>query len=231
MTKWVGKIIIILLIFLSTSCKNVETDIIEYDLDFINEYKDDIKLLFGDIHVINKERVSETFYGYTLTTTINYDVWEIEYLNDNQELKTIQLKNRYDFMSSIGEIIYYELIGYLTDELDLDPDCMINFENGFDGYESLDDIDSRYYPVNLRLDELPDDLLIVISPREDKVKEFNESVTEVIERINRVKIKNVLLLYGNDAYQMDHGILVVDGEVIYEKISVEDTLKWIESNR
>lgn len=231
MTKWVGKIIIILLIFLSTSCKNVETDIIEYDLDFINEYKDDIKLLFGDIHVINKERVTETFYGYTLTTTIHYDVWEIEYLNDNQELKTIQLKNRYDFMSSIGEIIYYEMIGYLTDELDLDPDCMINFENGFDGYESLDDIDSRYYPVNLRLDELPDDLLIVISPREDKVKEFNESVTEVIERINRVKIKNVLLLYGNDAYQMDHGILVVDGEVIYEKISVEDTLKWIESNR
>jgi len=231
MIKSVGKILIIIQLFLCTSCENDRVNVVEYEIDFLEENKDEIKLLFNDVRVLNKERVSETFYGYNLTQTIHYDVWEIEYLNDNQELKTIQLKNRYDFMASIGEIIYYEMIGYLTDELDLDPDCMINFENGFDGYESLDDIDPSYYPVNLRLDELPDDLLIVISPREDKVKEFNETLSDVIEKINRAKMKNVLLLYGNDAYQMDHGILVVDGEVIYEKISVEDTLKWIESNR
>lgn len=108
---------------------------------------------------------------------------------------------------------------------------MFSLKDRFDRYESLDDIDPRYYPVNLSLDNLPDNLLIVIRPRGDKVKEFNETLELVIEKINHVKVKNVLLLYGNDAYQMDHGVLVIDGEVINEKISVEDAMDWIESNR
>ena len=41
----------------------------------------------------------------------------------------------------------------------------------------------------------------------------------------------MLLLEGTEAYQMDHGVFVIDGEVIHEKISVEDTLDWLESNR
>ena len=211
----------------------MRNETIEYNEDFISIYEDEIKLLLGEIRVLSKEKVSEVFYGYDLTQNIYYDVWKIEYKNFKQEIKYTEFKNRNDFTSSIAEIIYDEMIESIIDELDLDidSDVLINFENGFDDYEYLADIDSRYYPVNLRLDNLPDELLIVIQPREDKVKEFNESLSDVIDKINRAQIRNVLLLFGNDAYQMDYGILVVDGIVVHEKISVEDSLKWIQSNR
>ncbi len=230
MTKWMGKILIILLIFLSTSCKNRVTEI-EFNSDFIDIYDKEIYQLLGEIKILNKERVSETFYGYNLTQTIHYDVWEIEYKKVNQELNRTIFKNRYDFISSLGEVIVNEMTEEVIEKLDLDPDNSDNFENGIEGYETLNDIDSRYYPVNLRLDELPDDLLIVISPREDQVKDFNESLLDIIDKINYIQINNVLLLYGDDAYQMDQGIFVTDGVVIDKKISVEDALKWIESNR
>lgn len=230
MTKWMGKILIILLIFLSTSCKNRVTEI-EFNSDFIDIYDKEIYQLLGEIKILNKERVSETFYGYNLTQTIHYDVWEIEYKKVNQELNRTIFKNRYDFISSLSEIILNEMTEEVIEKLDLDPDSMVNYENGIEGYETLNDIDSRYYPVNLRLDELPDDLLIVISPREDQVKEFNESLLDIIDKINYIQINNVLLLYGNDAYQMDQGIFITDGVVIDKKRSVEDALRWIESNR
>ena len=230
MTKWMGKILIILLIFLSTSCKNRVTEI-EFNSDFIDIYDKEIYQLLGEIKILNKERVSETFYGYNLTQTIHYDVWEIEYKKVNQELNRTIFKNRYDFISSLGEVIVNEMTEEVIEKLDLDPDNSVNFENGIEGYETLNDIDSRYYPVNLRLDELPDDLLIVISPREDQVKDFNESLLDIIDKINYIQINNVLLLYGDDAYQMDQGIFVTDGVVIDKKRSVEDALRWIESNR
>lgn len=231
MIKSVGKILFICLILLSASCQNNRVEVVEYKIDFLEEYTDEIKLLIGEVIVVNKDRVSETFYGTNLTQNIVYDVWKIEYKNVNQEINYTVFKNRYDFTSSLDDIIYGEMIEDVIDELGLDPQVMINFENGFDGYEKLEDIDPRYYPVNLKLNDLPDELLIVISPKEDKVKEFNEALVDVVEEINRVQIKNVLLLYGDDAYQMDHGKLVIDGMVVQEKISVEDSLKWIESNR
>ena len=231
MIKSVGKILFICLILLSASCQNNRVEVVEYKIDFLEEYTDEIKLLIGEVIVVNKDRVSETFYGTNLTQNIVYDVWKIEYKNVNQEINYTVFKNRYDFTSSLDDIIYDEMIEDVINELGLDSLVMINFENGFDGYEKLEDIDPRYYPVNLKLNDLPDELLIVISPREDKVKEFNEALVDVIEEINRVQIKNVLLLYGDDAYQMDHGKLVIDGVVVQEKISVEDSLKWIESNR
>lgn len=231
MIKSVGKILFICLILLSASCQNNRVEVVEYKIDFLEEYKDEIKLLLGKVIVVNKDRVSETFYGTNLTQNIVYDVWKIEYKNVNQEINYTVFKNRYDFTSSLDDIIYDEMIEDVINELGLDSLVMINFENGFDRYEKLEDIDPRYYPVNLKLNDLPDELLIVISPREDKVKEFNEALVDVIEEINRVQIKNVLLLYGDDAYQMDHGKLVIDGVVVQEKISVEDSLKWIESNR
>lgn len=226
-----GKLLTICIVLFSSSCQNLRNETIEYNEDFISIYEDEIKLLLGEIRVLSKEKVSEVFYGYDLTQNIYYDVWKIEYKNFKQEIKYTEFKNRNDFTSSIAEIIYDEMIESIIDELDIDSDVLINFENGFDDYEYLADIDSRYYPVNLRLDNLPDELLIVIQPREDKVKEFNESLSDVIDKINRAQIRNVLLLFGNDAYQMDYGILVVDGIVVHEKISVEDSLKWIQSNR
>ncbi|NTW90379.1 MAG: hypothetical protein HGA35_00240 [Erysipelotrichaceae bacterium] len=231
MNKWVGKILIILLIFLCTSCKNDEINTIEYNRDFINEYKDEIKLLFGEINVINKERVSETFYGYTITQTIQYDVWDIEYKNSYQELKYIQLKNRYDFISSLSEIILNEITVQVIKVLNIDIPLSVYYENAPENIDTIKDIDSRYYPVNLSIDNLPADFLIIVSPYEDKVDDFKDSINYMIGKINNSNIKNVLLLEGNEAIQMDHGVLVIDGEVKYEKISVEDALKWIESNR
>jgi len=77
----------------------------------------------------------------------------------------------------------------------------------------------------------PDDLLIVVSPRGDMVDVFKLAKDEMIFKIEEKKLKNVLLLEGTEAYQMDHGVFVIDGEVIHEKISVEDALDWLESNR
>lgn len=231
MIKWVGKILIILLLFLSTSCKKVETEIIEYKQDFINEYNNEIKLLFGQINVINKERVSETFYGYTLIKTIHYDVWDIEYINSYQELEYIQFKNRYDFMSSVNEIIHLEMTSLVSKALNVDMPLFIYFENAPENIDTIQDIDSRYYPVNLRLDNLPNDFLIIVSPYEDRVKDFKDSMDEIVNKIKDLNLMNVLLLEGDEATQMDHGVFVIDGDVINEKISVEDAMKWIESNR
>lgn len=189
MIKSVGKILFICLILLSASCQNNRVEVVEFKIDFLEEYTDDIKLLIGEVRVLSKERVSETFYGTNLTQNIVYDVWEIEYKNVNQEINYTVFKNRYDFTSSLDDIIYGEMIEDVIDELGLDPQVMINFENGFDGYEKLEDIDPRYYPVNLKLNDLPDELLIVISPKEDKVKEFNEALVDVVEEINTEFLK------------------------------------------
>lgn len=118
MIKSVGKILFICLILLNVSCQNKRVNVVEYEIDFLEEYKDEIKLLFGEVKELSQERVSETFYGYNLTQTINYDVWEIEYINDNQEFNYTILKNKYDFVSSMGEIIYEET-GSLTLQRDI----------------------------------------------------------------------------------------------------------------
>lgn len=231
MTKWMGKILIILIIFLSSSCKKDEMNTIEYNRDFINEYKDEIEVLFGKISVINKERVSETFYGFNLTQIIHYDVWDIEYKNSYQELKYVQIKNRYDFISSLSEIILNEITVQVNNVLSVDMPLFVNYENAPENIDTIQDIDSRYYPVNLRLDNLPDDFLIIVSPYEDRVDDFKDSINQIISKINDSNIKNMLLLEGDEATQMDHGVLVIDGNVIDEKISIVDALKWIESNR
>lgn len=204
---------------------------IEYNRDFINEYKDEIEVLFGKISVINKERVSETFYGFNLTQTIHYDVWDIEYKNSYQELKYVQIKNRYDFISSLSEIILNEITVQVNNVLSVDMPLFVNYENAPENIDTIQDIDSRYYPVNLRLDNLPDDFLIIVSPYEDRVEDFKDSTNQIISKINDSNIKNMLLLEGDEAIQMDHGVLVIDGNVIDEKISIVDALKWIESNR
>lgn len=231
MTKWVGKILIILLVFLSTSCKNDEINTIEYNRDFIYEYNKEIELLFGKITVIKKERVSETFYGYNLTQTIQYDVWDIEYKNRYQELKYVQFKNRYDFISSLSEVILNEITVLVNKVLNSDIPLLVYYENAPENLDTIQDIDPKYYPVNLSIDNLPADFLVIVSPYEDKVDDFKDSINYMIGKINDSNIKNVLLLEGDDATQMDHGVLVIDGEVIEEKISIEDALKWIESKR
>lgn len=61
MIKSVGKILFICLILLSASCQNNRVEVVEYKIDFLEEYKDEIKLLLGKVIVVNKDRVSETF--------------------------------------------------------------------------------------------------------------------------------------------------------------------------
>lgn len=230
MKKSVGKLFIILVLFFNSSCQKDRYKTIDYNKDFLIEYAEDIKLLFGDIKVLSKERFTETYRSYTLIKTINYDVWHIEYTNLNQEIKQTQFYNRDDFISLMSGIIIEEISEEVFEVFDLDMLFFINYENAPESLNSIEDIDPKYYPVNLSFDNLPDDLLIVVTPPENRVKDFNELKSEIVNKIKDANIKTMLLLEGDDAYEMDHGVLVVDGTVIQEKISVEDAVKWIESD-
>lgn len=230
MKKSVGKLFIILVLFFNASCQEDRYKTIDYNKDFLIEYAEEIKLLFGEINVLSKERLSNTYRSYTLIKTINYDVWHIEYTNLNQEIKQTQFYNRDDFISSMSGIIIEEITEEVNEVLDIDMLLFINYENGPENLIKIDDIDPKFYPVNLRLDNLPDDLLIVVTPPENRVKDFNDLKSEIVNRIKDANIKNMLLLEGDDAYEMDHGVLVVNGMVIQEKISVKDAVKWIESD-
>lgn len=230
MKKSVGKLFIILVLFFNASCQKDQYKTIDYNKDFLIEYAEEIKLLFGEINVLSKERFTETYRSYTLIKTINYDVWHIEYTNLNQEIKQTQFYNRDDFISSISGIIIEEITEEVNEVLDIDMLFFINYENAPENLNSIEDIDPEYYPVNLSFDNLPDDLLIVVTPPENRVKDFSDLKSEIVDKIKNANIKNMLLLEGDDAYEMDHGVLVVDGTVIQEKISVEDAVKWIESD-
>lgn len=231
MKKVVGIISVILIIVLFFLYQKDSESNIDYNSDVLIDHSKEIEILFGDIKVLNKERITETFNGFNLTKTINYDAWEFEYMNRNQITKHAVLKNRYDFVSSISEIILAETTKDINDLLDLDFEIVVNYENAPTDLDSIENIEPELYPINLKLDNLPDDFLIVLSPLEGKVKEFNDSMNDMLVNINRAQIKNVLLLRGDKAYQMDYGILVIDGSVMNEKISVEVALKWIELNR
>lgn len=230
MKKSVGKFFIILVLFFNASCQKDEYQTIDYNKDFLIEYAEEIKLLFGEIRVISKERISETFHGYTLIKTIHYDVWHIEYTNLNQEIKQTQFYNRDDFISSMSGIIIEEITEEVNEVLDINMLLFINYENAPESLDKIEDIDPKYYPINLSFDNLPDDLLIVVTPPENKIEDFKDSMNEISNKIKDANIKNMLLLEGDDAYEMDQGVLVVDGTVIQEKISVKDAVKWIESD-
>lgn len=231
MKKSVGKVLIILMLLLNTSCQKDRTETIEYNKDILNVYENEIKLLFGEIKVISKERLSNTFHGYTLIKTINYDEWQIEYTNLNLEVKQTQFNNRDDFISSMSEIIIEEITEEVIEVLELELSLFINYENAPENLNVIEDIAPEYYPVNLRFENLPDDLLIVVTPPENSVDDFKDSLIKLVEKIKDANIKAMLLLEGNDAYEMDHGVLVVNGKVIHKKISVIDAVEWIESNR
>lgn len=229
MKKWVGKLFIILVLFFNVSCQKDRYKTIEYNKDFLVEYAEEIKLLFGEINVLSKERFTETYRSYTLIKTINYDVWSIEYTNVNQDVKYTQFYNRDDFISLMSGIIIEEITEEVLEVFDLEMILFINYENGPENLDKIEDIDPKFYPINLSFDNLPDDLLIVITPPEDRVKDFDNELLKNIDKINTAKIKNMLLLEGDDAYEMDHGVLIVNGIVIQEKISVADAIKLIKS--
>lgn len=131
----------------------------------------------------------------------------------------------------MSEVILNEITVLVNKVLNSDIPLLVYYENAPENLDTIQDIDPKYYPVNLSIDNLPADFLVIVSPYEDKVDDFKDSINYMIGKINDSNIKNVLLLEGDDATQMDHGVLVIDGEVIEEKISIEDALKWIESKR
>lgn len=232
MKKWVGFIIVVLIAILFLFYQSDKENHFIYDSNIITIYQDDIKTLFGDIEIVNQEVKTEQFRSMNLTREIIYTIWNIEYKTNQGLVKQFQLDNKSDLLSQMNLIIIEALIKDMTQSIipnNIEP--LINFENLDLDIQNINDIPLNLYPINIHLNELPNDLLIVVSPRGDMVNVFKVAKDEIIFRINEKKLKNVLLLEGTEAYQMDHGVFVIDGEVIHEKISVEDALDWLESNR
>lgn len=232
MKKWVGFIIVVLIAILFLFYQSDKENHFIYDSNIITIYQDDIKTLFGDIEIVNQEVKTEQFRSMNLTREIIYTIWNIEYKTNQGLVKQFQLDNKSDLLSQMNLIIIEALIKDITQSIipnNIEP--IINFENLDLDIQNINDIPLNLYPINIQLNELPDDLLIVVSPRGDMVNVFKVAKDEMIFKIKEKKLKNVLLLEGTEAYQMDHGVFVIDGEVIHEKISVEDGLDWLESNR
>jgi len=232
MKKWVGFIIVVLIAILFLFYQRDKEKHFIYDSNIITIYQDDIKTLFGDIEIINQEVKTEQFRSINLTREITYTIWNIEYKTNQGLVKQFQLDNKSDLLSQMNLIIIEALIKNITQSIipnNIEP--IINFENLDLDIQNINDIPLNLYPINTQLNELPDDLLIVVSPKEDMVNVFKVAKDEMIFKIKEKKLKNVLLLEGTKAFQMDHGVFVIDGEVIHEKISVEDALDWLESNR
>lgn len=232
MKKWVGFIIVVLIVILFLFYQSDKENHFIYDSNIITIYQDDIKTLFGDIEIVNQEVKTEQFRSMNLTREITYTIWNIEYKTNQGIVKQFQLDNKSDLLSQMNLIIIETLIKDMTQSIipnNIEP--IINFENLDMDIQNINDIPLNLYPINIQLNELPDDLLIVVSPRGDMVDVFKLAKDEIIFKIKEKKLKNVLLLEGTEAYQIDYGVFVIDGDVVYENISVEDALDWLESNR
>lgn len=232
MKKWVGFISIVLIVILFLFYQSDKEKHFIYDSNIMTVNKDDIKALFGDIQTINQELKTDTFKSLNLIHKLTYTVWSIEYSTNQGIVNQIQLDNKSNFFSQMYLIIIEALSKDIIQSIiPNNIESVINYENLDLDIQNINDIPLNLYPINIQLNELPTELLIVVSPREDMVDIFKAAKDEIIFGIKEKNIKNVLLLEGNEAYQMDRGVFVIDGEVINEKISVEDALKWIESNR
>jgi len=232
MKKWVGFISIILIMILFLLYQGDKENHFIYDTDIVLIHQEDIKTLFGDFEIVNQEDKTESFKSMDLTRKFTNTIWTIEYRSKLGLVNQFQLDNKSDLFSQLQWIIIEVLNkNILHSIIPNHIESMINYENLDLDIHNINDIPLNLYPINIQLNELPDELLIVFSPRGDRVDKFRDAKGEIIDKIKAKMLKNVLLLEGTDAYQMDHGVFVIDGEVKYEKISIEEALEWIELNR
>lgn len=232
MKKWVGLISVFLMMILFLLYQGDKENHFTYDSNIMTIYHDDIKTLFGDIKIINQEVKTDSFKSLNLIEKLTYTVWTIEYSTNQGKVNQIQLDNKSDLYSQMLLIINETLSKEIVQSIIPDRiETVINYENLEMDIHNIIDITLNLYPINIQLNTLPDKLLIVVSPREDMDDLFKDVKDEIIDKIKDNNIKNVLLLEGTDAYQIDYGVFVIDGDVVYENVSVEDALKWIELNR
>lgn len=88
-----------------------------------------------------------------------------------------------------------------------------------------------YYPINLDLSKLPKTFLIVILINLKDIQDYRLNIDGLINDIETLKLINVLILYEDEAYYMNHGLFYHDQKLISSSIKVEDTLKWINDNQ
>lgn len=232
MKKWVGLISVFLMMILFLLYQGDKENHFTYDSNIMTIYHDDIKTLFGDIKIINQEVKTDSFKSLNLIEKLTYTVWTLEYSTNQGKVNRIQLDNKSDLYSQMLLIINETLSKEIVQSIIPDRiETVINYENLEMDIHNNIDIPLNLYPINIQLNTLPDKLLIVVSPREDMVDLFKDVKDEIIDKIKGNNIKNVLLLEGTDAYQIDYGVFVIDGDVVYENVSVEDAVEWIELNR
>jgi len=233
MKKWVLGIMLISLCVFISACQKDEELTYTFDKDIIELYHTDLVRVFGDYHVISKEQITSIpVKSYTQSVTYIYDEWEIEFTNSNQITRSYKINNRLDLPSQIKIIMLDNIKLDILDNLQWKfKDPFILFENSFEQYDQIETIPNEFYPINLNLSNVPKEFLIVIIINLKDIQDYRYNINGLIKDIETLKLYNVLILYEDEAYYMNHGLFIHDQTLINSSITVEDTLKWIDANQ
>lgn len=233
MKKWVLGIILISLCVFISACQKDEELTYTLDKDIIELYHTDLVRVFGDYHVISKEQITSVpVKSYSQSVTYIYDEWEIEFTNSNQITRSYKINNRLDLPSQIKIIMLDNIKLDILDNLEWKfKDPFIQFENSFEQYDQIETIPNEFYPINLNLSNLPKEFLIVIIINLKDIQDYRYNIDGLIKDIETLGLYNVLILYEDEAYYMNHGLFIHDQTLINSSITVEDTLKWIDANQ
>ncbi len=233
MKKWVLGIILISLCVFISACQKDEALTYTFDKDIIELYHTDLVRVFGDYDVISKEQITSIpVKSYTQSVTYIYDEWEIEFTNSNQITRSYKINNRLDLPSQIKIIMLDNIKLDILDNLHWKfKDPFIQFENSFEQFDQIETIPNVFYPINLNLSNLPKEFLIVIIINLKDIQDYRYNIDGLIKDIETQGLYNVLVLYEDEAYYMNHGLFIHDQILINSSITVEDTLKWIDANQ
>jgi hypothetical protein len=233
MKKWVLGIILISLYVFISACQKDEALTYTFDKDIIELYHTDLVRVFGDYHVINKEQITSVpVKSYSQSVTYIYDEWEIEFTNSNQISRSYKINNRLDLPSQIKIIMLDNIKLNILDNLQWKfKDPFIQFENSFEQYDQIETIPNEFYPINLHLSNLPKEFLTILIINIKDIQDYRYNINGLIKDIETLKLYNVLILYEDEAYYMNHGLFIHDQTLINSSITVEDTLKWIDANQ
>lgn len=233
MKKSLILIIILIVSTFTSACQKFEEVTIEFDNDIIELYHEDLTNVFGDYQVVNKERITDgPLISKTRSVTYIYDEWEFEFTDANRLTHTFTINNRIEVPSQIKFIILETIKINIFDKLQWKfRDPLIQFENGFEQIDLVENIPDVYYPINLDLSKLPKTFLIVILINLKDIQDYRLNIDGLINDIETLKLINALILYEDEAYYMNHGLFYHDQKLISSSIKVEDTLKWINDNQ
>jgi len=233
MKKLLILLIIVLVSIFTVACSKNDTVTYTFDKDYIELYNAELTQVFGEYRILSKERITSIpTKSYNKTITKVYDEWEIEFINSHQDARTYRINNVNDIVSQIKLIILDNLEQDIFKNVQWKfKEPFIQFENGFDQVETIDEIPKEFFPINLVFSNLPKALLTVIIINPKDLQDYRYNIDSLTQDMNTLTLRNVLILYEDEAYYMSHGLFYHDQKLVSSSIKVEDTLKWINDNQ